>query len=156
MNITIREARPADANDCARIMFSAFTDIARQHNFAVDFPSAELAHVIARGSIADPRFFGVVAEIDGEVVGSNFLDERDAIRGVGPITVDPSLQCKGVGRKLMDAVIERGRCTKSIRLVQEAYNRTSMSLYASLGFDVKEPLVIISGKLMGALSRDAE
>jgi hypothetical protein len=39
----------------------------------------------------------VVAEIDGRVVGSNFLDERGPVRGVGPITVDPAAQGRGSG-----------------------------------------------------------
>jgi hypothetical protein len=50
----------------------------------------------------------VVAEKDGKVVGSNFLSEGDPIRGVGPITVDPAVQGSGAGRRLMQAVIERG------------------------------------------------
>jgi predicted N-acetyltransferase YhbS len=156
MNITIRQATPADGNACARIMFDAFTDIARQHNFPCDFPGPELARRIAHSCIPDPRCYCVVAEIDGKIVGSNFLDERDAVRGVGPITVDPSCQSKGVGRKLMEAVIERGKNAQSIRLVQEAFNRTSLALYASLGFDVVEPLIILTGKLTGQLSHGAE
>ena len=59
--------------------------------------------------IPHPHVWGVVAEIDGRIVGSNFLDERDPIRGVGPITVDPEGQNAGVGRRLMEAVIERGK-----------------------------------------------
>jgi hypothetical protein len=31
----------------------------------------------------------------------------------------------------------------SVRLVQEAYNRVSLSLYASLGFELREPLALI-------------
>jgi GNAT superfamily N-acetyltransferase len=52
--------------------------------------------------------WGVVAEIDGRIVGSNFLDERSPIGGVGQITVAPEGQNSGVGRKLMQAVLERG------------------------------------------------
>jgi len=47
----------------------------------------------------------VVAEVDGRVVGSNFLYEGDPIAGVGPISVDPEYQ-RGVGRRLMEAVIQ--------------------------------------------------
>jgi predicted N-acetyltransferase YhbS len=155
MEITIRRARPEDADACARIILDAFRNVAKQHNFPDDFPHDEVANHMSAGMIADPRFYSVVAEIDGKVVGSNFLDERDAIRGVGPITVDPDVQCKGVGRKLMDTVIERGKGAVGIRLIQEAYNRTSLSLYTALGFDVIEPVVIISGKLSGSISSGA-
>jgi hypothetical protein len=37
-----------------------------------------------------PGFYCVVAESEGRIVGSNCLDERSAIAGVGPITVEPS------------------------------------------------------------------
>jgi hypothetical protein len=89
----------------------------------------------------------VVAEIDGRIVGSNFLDERDPIPGVGPITVDPEGQNSGVGRKLMEAVIERGKDTPSIRLVQDGFHMRSLSLYASLGFEVTASCVVMNGKL---------
>jgi hypothetical protein len=88
----------------------------------------------------------VVTEQDGRIVGSNFMSESDPIRGVGPITVDPSVQGSGVGRQLMEAVIERGRGAPGIRLLQDAFNSRSMSLYASLGFEVKEPVVMIQGR----------
>jgi hypothetical protein len=47
----------------------------------------------------------------------------------------------------MLAVMERAKQIKarSVRLVQEAYNTTSMPLYASVGFDVKEPLAVMIG-----------
>jgi hypothetical protein len=45
----------------------------------------------------------------------------------------------------MDAILERGRDAAGIRLVQDAFNMGSMSLYASLGFEAKEPLVLMIG-----------
>jgi hypothetical protein len=98
-----------------------------------------------QGWTAHPSIWGIVAEVDGRVVGSNFLDERDPIRGVGPITVDPAGQNSGVGRKLMDAVLERGRDAKGIRLLQDGFHMRSLSLYVSLGFDVKEPTAVAVG-----------
>src|SRR5690606_34813907 len=77
--------------------------------------------------------------------GSNFLLEHDAIRGVGPITIDPACQGRGIGRRLMEAVIDRGRGALGIRLVQDAFNTASMSLYASLGFEAREPLALVCG-----------
>ena len=46
--------------------------------------------------LKDPEFHSVVAEIDGRIVGSNFLDERNTIAGIGPITVDPAGQNRTV------------------------------------------------------------
>jgi len=145
MEITLRPAAPGDAGECGRIIYEAFKGISGRHGFRPDFPSAEVATGLVSGFIADPSVFGVVAEGGGRVVGSNFISEWDPIRGVGPITVDTGVQARGTGRRLMEAVIERGRAAAGVRLVQDTYNTASLSLYASLGFDVKEPLALLEG-----------
>ena len=98
MSIGIRPAVAGDAEACGRIMHAAFKGIADAHGFPPDFPSAEAGTQLAAALIASPAAFGVVAEEDGRVVGSNFLAEGDPIRAVGPITVDPASQGGGVGR----------------------------------------------------------
>ena len=91
MAVNIRVARSSDAEACGRIIYQAFKGIADRHGFPPDFPTVEAATRLSQSLIAQPSTFGVVAEESGRVVGSNFLMEGDAIRGVGPITVDPSL-----------------------------------------------------------------
>lgn len=54
-----------------------------------------------------PGFFCVIAESGRRVVGSNCLDERSTIPGVGPVTIAPEVQDRGIGRILMQAVIDR-------------------------------------------------
>ncbi len=97
------------------------------------------------------RFFSVVAEADGRIVGSNFLDERNPISGIGPITVDPSLQNAGSGHALMEAVMRRSqeREFPGIRLVQAGYHNRSLALYLKLGFQVREPLACLQGAPVG-------
>lgn len=94
-----------------------------------------------------PGFYCVVAESDGAIVGSNCLDERSLIAGVGPITINPKAQNRGVGRKLMEAALDRARERKfaGVRLVQAAFHNRSLSLYTTLGFDVREPLSVVNG-----------
>ena len=156
MSVQIREIRQEEAETCGRICFEAFKTIASRHNFSPDFPTPESAIQLVQAFTTSPQVFGVVAESDGEIVGSNFLWEYDAIRAVGPITVTPNAQAKGAGRKLMEAVIERGRGSVGIRLVQDSFNMASLSLYASLGFDVKEPLVLMEGELEGDVPAEIE
>ena len=100
--------------------------------------------------IADPKFYGVVADIDGRVVGSNFLDERNMIAGVGPITVDRAVQNRAVGRRLMDAVHERAASNNfaGVRLIQAGFHTRSLSLYAKLGYDVREHLACMQGNAL--------
>ncbi len=144
--ITLRAPEPSDTKELARICFEAFGGIHDHHRFQRDFPVIEFAEQIIGNWISHPSIEGVLAERDGRVLGSNFLDERDPIRGVGPITVDPEGQNSGVGRRLMQAVIERGEGAPGIRLLQDAFHLRSLCLYQSLGFDVKEPVAVMTGK----------
>ena len=93
----------------------------------------------------------MVAEQDGRIVGSNFLDERSPIAGVGPITVDPGAQDSGVGRRLMEDVLSRvkQRDLPGVRLLQVAYHTRSLSLYAKLGFEVRDVLAVMHGDAIG-------
>jgi predicted N-acetyltransferase YhbS len=151
MDIHVRPIAAADAEICGRTIYAAFKSIAEHHQFRPDYPSAELGIQVAHFLIEAPSVFGVVAESEGQVVGSCFLSEYDPIRAVGPVTVDPAFQGRGVGRRLMEAVLERAKGSAGIRLVQDAFNMSSLSLYASLGFEVKEPLVLMEGTIEGDL-----
>src|ERR671918_441999 len=154
--ITLREAQPADASDCARIVFDAFGVIQDHHRFQRDFPALEAAVGLLNVFIPHPMVWGVVAEIDGQIVGSNFLDERSPIRGAGPITVAPEGQDSGVGRRLMEAVLERGEEAPGIRLLQDAFHMRSLALYEVLGFAVKEPVAVVTGSPRGGDASEHE
>jgi predicted N-acetyltransferase YhbS len=146
-HVTLRDVEPGDAEACAQICFEAFGGIHDYHRFPRDFPALEAAAGLMAMWVPHPSVWGVVAEIDGRIVGSNFLDQRDPVPGVGPITVSPEGQNAGVGRKLMEAVIERGKQAPSIRLVQDGFHMRSLSLYTSLGFEVTASCVVMNGKL---------
>jgi predicted N-acetyltransferase YhbS len=145
--VTIRRAKPEDAAACGQICYEAFYKIATDHNFPPDLPSAEVSAGMFTQLFAGPRFYCVVAEADGRIAGSNCMDERDAIAGIGPITINPKAQNRGIGRKLMDAVLDRARERNfaGVRLVQAAFHNRSLSLYTTLGFDVREPLAVFQG-----------
>jgi GNAT superfamily N-acetyltransferase len=132
---------------CGRIAYEAFATINTRHGFPPDFPSAEVAGEMFGFMVSHPRIYGLVAEVDGRIVGSNCLDERDTVAGVGPITVDPKVQDRGVGRMLMDAVLERSRERgfPSVRLLQAAFHTRSLSLYTKLGFHPRELIATMQG-----------
>jgi GNAT superfamily N-acetyltransferase len=144
--VTLREIEAEDVKECARICFEAFAGIDDHHRFPRDFPSLEFTAGLMQAFVGSPTAWGVVAEADGRIVGSSFLHEGDPIGGIGPISVDPDHQSGGVGRKLMEAVIERGKGAPGTRLLQDSFNMLSLSLYASLGFQEREPVVVMSGK----------
>jgi predicted N-acetyltransferase YhbS len=147
-DVKIRQAVPADATASGQICFDAFSTINQAHGFPCDFPSSEVTIGLLTALFSDPHFYCVVAESEGRILGSNCLDERSIIFGVGPITIDPAVQSRGVGRKLMQDVIARAneKGAAGIRLVQAAFHNRSLSLYDSLGFDVQEPLSCMQGK----------
>ena len=146
--IALRAAVDADAEECGRICYEVFRAINERHGFTSIFPSVEAAAQRIAAFIRDPAIFAVVAESCngvGGIVGFNFMSERDPVRAIGPIVIDPTVQAHGIGRRLMVAVLERARGARSIRLLQETYNMQSLSLYASLGFDARELFVVLEG-----------
>ena len=146
--VTVRRATLADAAACGQICYDAFTKISTDHNFPPDIPEPGIAVELLSGLFSHPSFYCVVAEVDGRVAGSNCLDERSAIAGIGPITVDPSVQNGGAGRALMEALLDRvrERGNPGVRLVQAAFHNRSLSLYTKLGFDPREPLACMQGE----------
>ena len=162
MDIKLRAGTAADANACGKICYEAFTTVAKAHNFTPDFPSPEVAVGLLTWMLKHPAFYSIIAEIDGRVVGSNFLDERSEIAGLGPITVDPAVQNRKVGRELMENAHARATEKKfpGVRLIQAGYHTRSLSLYSKLGYDVREPLACMQGttlkiKIAGCVVRKA-
>src|SRR6185437_13586357 len=147
MGIVLRPGTPQDAALCGPICFEAFKAINDTHNFPPDFPSAEIATSLLTMMLTNPGFYGVVAEQGGKIVGSNFLDERGPIAGVGPITVDPASQNQTAGRQLMGAVLDRARERNAagVRLLQAAFHNRSLCLYTKLGFETRETISKIYG-----------
>ena len=145
--LTIRRATPEDAPVCGVICYQAFHDINTAHNFPPDLPVPEAAIGLLSMMFSHPGFYCVVAESGGRIIGSNCLDERSPIAGVGPITVETSAQNVGAGRKLMDAVLQRSQERKfaGVRLLQSAFHNRSLSLYTKLGFDTREPISVMYG-----------
>jgi GNAT superfamily N-acetyltransferase len=147
MNEILRQPDQGDVQRAGEICYEAFRAIAGQHAFPPDFPASEDSIGLIGYMLSRPDVYGVVAEVDGRVVGSNFLWEDDEVAGVGPVTVDPATQNAHIGRRLMEAVIERARDRgiPRVRLVQAAYHSRSLALYTRLGFDAREPLSVMQG-----------
>jgi GNAT superfamily N-acetyltransferase len=147
MTLKLRPGAPDDAGATGRICYDAFASIAAAHSFPCDFPSAEVAQLLLGVLLANPGIYSVVAEVDGRVAGSNVLDERCPIAGVGPITVDPSVQDHSIGKHLMEDVMRRAEAQRfpGVRLVQAGYHNRSFALYTKLGFDVREQLACLQG-----------
>ena len=146
--VVVRYATAQDAQECARIFYDAFESIAVRHNLPIEPGSRDFADFKVADMIShEDDFTGLVAELDGEIVGSAFVDERSVVDGIGPVTVAPGAQDQGVGGELMRAALQRAteRGTVGVRLVQTAYHYRSLALYAKLGFTIREPLSVLQG-----------
>lgn len=147
-NVTIRTATAEDGPACGQICYDAFSTINAAHGFPCDFPGPEASIKVLSMMFSTPGFYCVVAESNGRIIGSNILVEQAVIQGVGPITIDPKSQNLGVGRRLMQIVMDRAtqNGAAGVRLVQAAFHNRSLSLYVSLGFDIREPLSCLQGR----------
>jgi predicted N-acetyltransferase YhbS len=147
-DVTIRTATAEDGPACGRICYDAFSTINAAHGFPCDFPGPEASIKVLSMMFSTLGFYCVVAESHGRIIGSNILVEQAVIQGVGPITIDPKSQNLGVGRRLMQVAMDRAtqNGAAGVRLVQAAFHNRSLSLYVSLGFDVREPLSCLQGR----------
>jgi GNAT superfamily N-acetyltransferase len=136
MPLELMPLQPGQVPELARICHDAFGDLHDRHAVARYIPDIATAEMILSQLAARPDYSGVVAVLDGRAVGSNFLLHADAVAGIGPITVDPAIQGRGIGRALMEWVLaeRERRGIADVRLFQEAINTTSLSLYTRLGF----------------------
>ncbi len=132
-----------------RVVYEAFHDIATRHGFPPVFDSLQTATGIVRLLVALERVSAFMACEDGVPLGVNFLDERGEAGGVGPVAVAVERQGEGLGRRLMQELLDRAERIgmESVRLVQYTYNVGSYSLYSSLGFDMVDMPVHMDGIL---------
>jgi predicted N-acetyltransferase YhbS len=142
----IRPIRAEDIEACGQVLYRSFRHVAESHGFPPELPTLAYAMRVAVSCAMHPATYGVVAVLKGELVGSGFIDQRDQIFGIGPVSVDVELQGSGIGRRLMEVLMDKGRKAAGIRLVQDAFNTLSLGLYASLGLAVKQPLAQMNGR----------
>jgi predicted N-acetyltransferase YhbS len=149
MPVTIRPLTPSDAAACGQIAFAAHQAVAAAHNFPPEQPSVEFATGMMHALLHDPVSSGLAAEQDGEIVGSVFFHRlAPELAVIGPLTVEPPAQ-GGPGRCLLDAALAQVRAAgvQGVRLVQSPFHLRSLALYAKLGFQVREPLLLLHGEL---------
>ncbi|WP_035610485.1 GNAT family N-acetyltransferase [Haloferula sp. BvORR071] len=129
----------------SRICHEAFSALHDRCGIDRDIPDASVGEMIIGQVVKRPDYTGVMALLDGKIVGSNFLCHADEVAGVGPITVDPTVQSRGIGRALMQWAVDEARRQgiRQTRLFQETINITSLSLYTSLGFDWRDSAALM-------------
>jgi GNAT superfamily N-acetyltransferase len=143
--VIVRPLAAADIAPAGRILYEAFRRVFERHNFPPPFHSEETAIQLLTFFYVRAPYHILAAEMDGRLAGTCVADEHNPVIGIGPISVSPEVQGRNVGRRLMEAMLERYQDRSGVRLLQDAFNLASMSLYASLGFEAKEPIVLLEG-----------
>lgn len=156
MRVSIRQATEADVEECAQAMYAAFLTIGKRHHFPSYFTDLDHAKSAAHRLTTNDHTYGLVAESEGRIVGSAFMNEARPIRAIGPVSVHPDFQGRGIGHRLMDVLLDRANTAPSVRLTQDAFNTSSLGLYTSLGFNTVESLALVHGKLKSQPPTDFE
>jgi putative acetyltransferase len=140
MDILVRAREPRDAEALWRI---ANSPRAYSGTLQMPFPSQELWRQRATAAEGDGNYF-LVAEVDGEVVGSTGLHiaRQPRRRHVGEfgMMVRDDMQGKGVGSALMKALLELAdgwlNLTR-IELTVYSDNPAAIALYQKFGFVIE-------------------
>ncbi|MGP8305788.1 GNAT family N-acetyltransferase [Vibrio sp. YIC-376] len=148
MTLTLRPGTIEDAKECGRIYYEAFKCLAEQHRFPSEVHSIEFATILMTMRLEHPSFYSVVAEQDGNIVGSIFLDERSIIGGVGPVSVEPRVMNGTIGQQLMKALMTRAtqRHFPGLRGMVVAWHYHAFALYIKYGGTSRETFSAMQGK----------
>ena len=125
----LRESDLADADHIMRLAFGTFLGVPDPASFMGD-----AGYVRTRWKARPDGAFG--AEINNELVGSNFATNWGSVGFFGPLTIRPDLWDQGVGKCLMEPVLA---CfdqwqTKHAGLFTFAQSQKHIWLYQKFGF----------------------
>jgi N-acetylglutamate synthase-like GNAT family acetyltransferase len=112
-----------------RVAFGTFIGVPEPERF---FGDAD--YVKTRWKAHPEAFFA--AEIDGEVVGSNFATNWGSVGFFGPLTIRPDVWDKGIGKRLMEPIMNLFDewKTKHAGLFTFSHSAKHVGLYHKFGF----------------------
>ena len=148
MEVTIRPLTADDVDGARAVQVSAFD----AHDRAIGHDVPEMTREIVerqRGRFLhflhhDPEG-SWVATLDGAIVGTALALRRDSLWGLSLLAVDPSVQSKGIGRRLLDASLRYANGVETAIILSSSDPRAIRS-YAVAGFDLY-PQVRATGAL---------
>ncbi len=150
MSLRIRRIEQNDAEVCGKIWYEAHKAISFAHGYTSEPPSEEFGIGLIKSILGNPNSWGVLAERQDRIMGSIFLHRfpPSPVAVIGLLTVHPSAEGNGAGRKLMDAALFQARKQnhEQVRLVQSPSHIRSFVLYTKSGFTLREPLFLFQGQ----------
>ena len=144
----IRPVRIEDVQAAAAAAFAAHSALASRTGHPSEHPTPAFSSGLMNFKVKDPNATGFVAEHAGGLVGSVFLNRFPStpVAAIGPLTVDPAAEGCGAGRMLLEAALAAAHQARldQVRLVQSPAHLRSLCLYIKLGFEAREPLVLMT------------
>ena len=132
--MVFRQARPDDMVGCARVFVRSATDLSRRQGTAT--PTLRVGDIVpslAHIQSTDPRGFHVAVQ-GGRVVAFASTILRGNTHFLSMFWALPSLQSKGVGRRLLTRAFEKPRAPKSaVRCVYASLDSRALALYLKFG-----------------------
>ncbi|MDQ2788683.1 MAG: GNAT family N-acetyltransferase [Actinomycetota bacterium] len=151
LNVKVRpmiETDHAEADRVMRMAFGTFLGLPDPMTFGGDGD-----YVRSRWTAAPEAT--LTAEIDGQLVGSNFATQWGSVGFFGPLTVDPPLWDRGVARSLMDSTMEimDGWGLTHAGLFTFSHSPKHLGLYQRYGFHPRFLTAVLSAPVTPAANR---
>jgi GNAT superfamily N-acetyltransferase len=138
VHVTVRPLVDADVDAARTVQTEAFA----AHDRLVGDPVPELTEERVERQRRRLRHFlrhdapgSWVAEADGQVVGVALASRRGSLWGLSLLVVDPAVQSRGIGRRLLDATLTYAEPTGPA-VILSSRDARAMHRYASAGFDL--------------------
>jgi GNAT superfamily N-acetyltransferase len=144
MMAEIRRMTRADITEVGRIGVEAFNDLMARHNRPPLYPDPQVGPLAATAYFTTDPECSYVATDAGRVVGSIFYRRRGETVSVGPATVAPTEQGKGIGTRLFQEVIRLEPGAPSMRVMQDSLNLASFELLVRVGYALGEEVAMLT------------
>lgn len=144
--IALREARRRDMEGCARVFLRSATDLARrQGNDRPRIRVQDIASALGHLQKTDPKGFHVAVS-GGRVVAFASTILRGKTHFLSMFWTLPSLQSKGIGRRLLARAFEKPRPPASaIRCVYASLDTRAQALYLKFGMRPRGMFYLVKG-----------
>lgn len=132
--VDIRAIGDDDAGEVLTVQRAAFVSEAAIYG-SVDMPP--LTQTLAELEAELRSESGLVARIDGRLVGAIRFVERDDMLLIGRIAIAPDMQGEGIGRMLLEAA-EKSSSADVAELFTGSLSEANLRLYEACGYEEHE------------------
>jgi GNAT superfamily N-acetyltransferase len=140
--VVVRPLAEHDLAEAARIIRIAFGTFLG----APDLETFRIDRDYAHGRHAAPHVAAWAATLDGALVGSNFATRWGSVGFLGPLSIRPDLQGRGIAQALLKKTMEQFEAwgTRHVGLFTFAHSVKHVALYQKFGFSARFLTAIMS------------